>query len=478
MKTLELYPTDENVLSTYLSDSIGRNKDIFHFVNILNSLEGSYSISLDGKWGSGKTFFVKQTKMVLEANNDFVESMLPERKRQIKEKQYSFFRPDETLIPQVCVYYDAWENDSDSDPILSLVYTIMQSVSDDFDFTEHNYLQLGTAVLEVVGKMGWGGFPQNGVSALGQFSGSNWDKIINGLKGENPLATLKKDKTLHQKINDFLDSLLPEKGNRLIIFVDELDRCSPEYAVRLLERIKHYFSNKKITFVFSVNLSELQHTIKRHYGESFDGYRYLNRFFNLPIELPSVDFSKYYSQIGFYSTSQVWEIVFDALVKNYHMQLREISQYYQLCRLTIGNYLDEMEKKHQYFMGDERYYCLMYVVPIMVALKIVSVEQYNNFISGNDGTPLVEISGYLSEGFFSKLLGADETFDPATKNENLKGVSLNNKLESLYNALFKTDYEKESRFQTIGRAHIDKGLQELVKRVISLLSDYARLDGQ
>ena len=84
MKTLTLNPTDENVLSTYLSDSIGRNKDIFHFVNILDSLEGSYSISLDGKWGSGKTFFVKQTKMVLEANNEFIESMSPEKKQMIK----------------------------------------------------------------------------------------------------------------------------------------------------------------------------------------------------------------------------------------------------------------------------------------------------------------------------------------------------------------------------------------------------------
>ena len=49
-----------------------------------------------------------------------------------------------------------------------------------------------------------------------------------------------------------------KKGNRLIIMVDELDRCKPSYAVKLLERIKHYFTNDRITFVFSVNTYELE----------------------------------------------------------------------------------------------------------------------------------------------------------------------------------------------------------------------------
>ena len=67
MKSFELKPTEENLLSAYKNDQIGRNTDIHAFVDILNSLEDSCSIALDGAWGSGKTFFVKQAKMILES---------------------------------------------------------------------------------------------------------------------------------------------------------------------------------------------------------------------------------------------------------------------------------------------------------------------------------------------------------------------------------------------------------------------------
>ena len=66
MKSLELKPTKENLLNMFLQDSIGRNEEIFYFIDLLNSINTNYAISLDAQWGSGKTFFIKQVKMVLD----------------------------------------------------------------------------------------------------------------------------------------------------------------------------------------------------------------------------------------------------------------------------------------------------------------------------------------------------------------------------------------------------------------------------
>lgn len=97
---------------------------------------------------------------------------------------------------------------------------------------------------------------------------------------------LQEQKDIHAQIEELLASLLAERGNRLVIFIDELDRCKPTFAIQLLERIKHYFSNDQITFVFSVNTTELQHTIKQYYGTDFNATRYLDRFFDFRIDLP------------------------------------------------------------------------------------------------------------------------------------------------------------------------------------------------
>lgn len=75
MKSYELKPTRENLMETFLMDILGRNKDIFGFADILNSLDDSCSVAIDGSWGSGKTFFVNQVKMFLDANNNHIGAM-------------------------------------------------------------------------------------------------------------------------------------------------------------------------------------------------------------------------------------------------------------------------------------------------------------------------------------------------------------------------------------------------------------------
>ena len=71
MEFYDLVPTNENVYQTFVDDKIGRNPKVFKFIALINKIETSCSLSLDGSWGSGKTIFVKQVKMVLDSLNQF-----------------------------------------------------------------------------------------------------------------------------------------------------------------------------------------------------------------------------------------------------------------------------------------------------------------------------------------------------------------------------------------------------------------------
>jgi hypothetical protein len=89
-------------------------------------------------------------------------------------------------------------------------------------------------------------------------------------------------------IEKTLVDIARDKARKLpmFIFVDELDRCRPSFAISLLEGIKHLFGVKGVCFVVSTNMAQLSESVKAVYGSGFDGYQYLKRFFEVEFTLP------------------------------------------------------------------------------------------------------------------------------------------------------------------------------------------------
>ena len=77
-----------------------------------------------------------------------------------------------------------------------------------------------------------------------------------------------------------------QRSVRFVIVIDELDRCRPDYAVRFMETIKHVFEVEHVTFVIAANSTEFGHAMSGVYGDKFDGERYLERFFDIRLQLP------------------------------------------------------------------------------------------------------------------------------------------------------------------------------------------------
>ncbi len=297
---MELQPTRENLIATLSENLLDRNISLYRFVSLLDHIEGCQSISIDAPWGAGKTFFIMQAKLVLDAFNPITSFEIEDERETIKGAMYRFMNKSGEngikLQPQVCVYYDAWSNDNDVDPLLSLVYSIVTELNSDYSFKQ------APGALKPMGAL------------ADILTGKNVSDFFEALKSEDTLKEIKQQKSLQATVSEFLDSLILESGNRLVIFIDELDRCKPSYAIRLLERVKHYFPNERITFVFSVNKGELQHTVKRFYGDGFNASRYLDRFFDLQISLPPANMRKYMEKIGLDSGGYAYETVCKAVI--------------------------------------------------------------------------------------------------------------------------------------------------------------------
>jgi len=71
----------------------------------------------------------------------------------------------------------------------------------------------------------------------------------------------------------------------IIIFIDELDRCRPNFAVDMLEIIKHTFDVEGVSFVLVTNTQQLRASINHCYGQAVDAQRYLDKFIKFRFEL-------------------------------------------------------------------------------------------------------------------------------------------------------------------------------------------------
>lgn len=296
----EILPTEDNLIESYSNNSLDRNKYIEQFYKMLTSNTSNFStISLDGKWGSGKTFFIKHAQLLMSVK------LYEERKADFKSifgkyegDKYSPIRGVISNLDKCEVfpfYYDAWENDTDPYPVLSILYSLYKSL-DIGSLEDKSIKENLNSILSCLS-----------MSAQFLFGVPDINRVIKQINNEFK-SSRKKELLLpitdHHSIIELIKQLINDVINKshcksIVIFVDELDRCNPSYAVRLLEDIKHYFLMDNVTFVFSVNLSELQHMVKSVYGEQFDAFRYLDRFFDIRLNLPVANQELYLKKRNF-----------------------------------------------------------------------------------------------------------------------------------------------------------------------------------
>lgn len=451
-----MYPTEENLISTLSTDIFNRNKDLIYFYRLLLSQKHTNSIAIDGYWGSGKTFFVKQAQLLINAKNP--QSTLSEEKRTEILKNIAISDEDDNCAK--AVYFDAWDNDNNTRPVISIIYEITKQLSLSYLFEpQHNICASAGALIDAI-------------------TGRNITKIVNTWNTATPLSTFKEGKDFEEKIKDFLSNILNERGNKLIIFIDELDRCKPSFAVQLLEEIKHYFFDDRIVFVFSINSDELQHTIKHYYGNSFDACRYLDRFFDMHISMPPADLNKYFYDLG-YNDNHVIELVSNAVIKAYHFQIRDAFHYKQQVNTALYNLIYCINQyDFDFYKGTQ--FVLYYIVPIIIGLKIIDFSSYTKFINGEDLTPLKQMLNAFAakQYFYDRLLNSDEVYEDDIINNNSvtnkKIVSKEKRLKEVYNAIFIDSYTHPNSEKNFGELNFDKTLKDTAINAASMRSEYSK----
>ena len=271
MKRLDLEPTKANILACIKNDTVSRQTDIKRLISLLDEIEPPFSICVDAPWGDGKTIFVKSAQMVLESRNPNLDTGVMEHTLSDVIDENNMKTEISEFLP---VYFNAWKNDMLDNPLGSVIASIAADCNMDWGISSDGALQRAAALIDLIGGL------------LG--CNLNTSIFLEGLSGSRLIEEYQKRRELENEISDFINSILAEKAEKLVLFIDELDRCKPEYAIRLLSDIKCLFENERVIVVYSADLEQLANALEGFYGGSFSTQKYLERFYDRRFEMTPV----------------------------------------------------------------------------------------------------------------------------------------------------------------------------------------------
>lgn len=289
-----------NHMTTWQEDKLN-SKSIAEFLT--QYLTGKYAVTRDGgphssfvlnvnaEWGFGKTYLLQNWSSDLTATN------------------------------YPTIYFNAWASDFSNNPLIAFIAEIEKQLTPFFAKSKSRaYLEKvvsqGKAlvrpafpvILGILAKKLTGLTTQELKELLEIEAEDTLDsppdpdsieKSISTVVSKAAEGVLKEHRDHEKRILDFkaqLGKLIQNVAKNqpavklpLFIFVDELDRCRPLYAIDLLENIKHIFGIDGVYFVVATDTTQLGHSIRAVYGGSFESERYLKRFFDQEYTLPQPD---------------------------------------------------------------------------------------------------------------------------------------------------------------------------------------------
>lgn len=212
-------------------------------------VEGSFVLSLNSEFGSGKTTFFEMWANKIRAGDD----------------------------PLEVVYLNGWESDYQGDPLLAIVSSLLNSVEPQKAGGKVEQIK------ETAGKLCRFGLSIGG-DVVQKFAGIDFIKAGQYAEpggADVGLACFQlyhEKEELFTKLKDLLRDFTDVSSKRIVILVDELDRCRPNYAVEFLETIKHFFDIPGLIFIIGVDKTQLAASAKALFGQELNFDEYYRKF--------------------------------------------------------------------------------------------------------------------------------------------------------------------------------------------------------
>lgn len=308
-------------------------------IELLSANKKNSCFAISGTWGIGKSYVLEKL-----------------------EKQLLFEQNEATALDKYFVFhFNCWEYDYYEEPLIAIV----SSMLDDINTKEHLFTETAREHILSAAKFVLSKLYEGGSKWLESKIGVNIKDITDELSEIHSDATTKiEDANKYDEYLDFKQALstLREElkeivSERTVIFVvDEIDRCIPEYQIKVLERLHHIFNDiENMQVILAVDKAQLERTIQKMFGDNVDTQKYLAKFIKFEIELDEGTYSdQFETMLGYYfdqfegcDESDILEFksrIFEGI------KVRERIEIIEKCHLLHSILNENNEKKHATFM--------------------------------------------------------------------------------------------------------------------------------
>lgn len=348
-------------------DSLNRKNYGVFLQNILENNEknrrddsnDAYVLAVDSPWGTGKTRFAIMLKNHLEKR----------------------FPPDSGQRGNVnrtfnAIYYDALSSDYNPDAMEPLMHALVNSNALKVPGAADDLEQLKIACTGILKMLGYG-IMRVVLGEAGALAALDTEHLL-GEKDQDPLQSYTKKLELYDTFRKALASAIKRSNKKLVIIIDELDRCKPIFAIQTIEMAKHLFDVQGLIFIFFLDITQLSSAVKCVYGSDMDATGYLCRYFDFISRLPTPDTMRfihmklktipYYQKMAEdYSDATAYIL---KLSQTFQLSLRDIStimtNYAIMCSTILQRYSHFSEHRIYLFL---------------LVLKYKNLELYNTIVS-------------------------------------------------------------------------------------------------
>ena len=286
LPALKVVEPEVDAENPWVDDVLDRKDIAERLTSIVRGQEAPFVISVDGRWGTGKTFLLKRWQQDLE-NQDWQ-----------------------------AIYYNAWEDDFAGDPLISVTGQLSEHLKKGALWAKARKLAPFMQPVASAASIATTGVPVPNIRRSKQAPPNHLADYLEKRAAKDELK---------KHLAELAGDVRKATGEPLVFIIDELDRCRPTFAIELLERVKHIFDVPNIVFVFGINRAELVKSLERVYGE-IDAGVYLRRFFDMEFTLPEPDPNRFCLHLlNRYRVDRFYSELAEQSADSSHSQLNSIA---------------------------------------------------------------------------------------------------------------------------------------------------------